>query len=75
MTIAALTWPQASVYIALITAAGLVVAVAVWSIFRTGQTAIRTESAHREELDRLRRDVAELRDIGRPSPSTHAQSG
>ncbi len=43
MTIAALNWPQASVYIAAIAAAGVVVAVLVWSIFRTGQTAITTE--------------------------------
>jgi hypothetical protein len=41
--IAALSWPQASVYIALIAAAGLVVAVLIWSIFRTGQTAIRAD--------------------------------
>jgi hypothetical protein len=40
---AALTWPAASVYIALILAIGVVVAVLIWSIFRTGQTAIRTE--------------------------------
>jgi hypothetical protein len=41
MTIAALSWPEASVYIALIVTVGLVVSVLVWSIFRTGQTAIR----------------------------------
>jgi hypothetical protein len=44
MTIASLTWPAASVYIALIVALALVVAVLIWSIFRTGQTAIRNES-------------------------------
>jgi hypothetical protein len=42
MTIAALNWPAAAVYIAVIVTAGLVVAVLVWSIFRTGQTAIRS---------------------------------
>jgi hypothetical protein len=35
MTIAAMSWPQASVYIALIIAAGLVAGVLVWSNFRT----------------------------------------
>jgi hypothetical protein len=43
MSLAALTWPQASVYIALISSAGVVLAVLIWSIFRTGQTAIRSE--------------------------------
>jgi uncharacterized membrane-anchored protein YhcB (DUF1043 family) len=60
MTIAALTWPLASVYVALIIAAGLVLSVIVWSIFRTGQTAIRSESTQRKELETLRRDVDEL---------------
>jgi hypothetical protein len=45
VSIAALSWPQASVYIALIAAAGLVVAVLIWSIFRTGQTAIRVDGS------------------------------
>ena len=44
MTIAAFTWPQAAVYIALIAAVALVVSVLIWSIFRTGQTAIRSDS-------------------------------
>ena len=51
MTTATLSWPAASVYIALILAGGLVVAVLIWSIFRTGQTAIRMESPRRERLD------------------------
>ena len=50
MTIAELSWPAASVYIALILAVGLVVAVLIWSIFRTGQTAIRSEGRRRETL-------------------------
>jgi hypothetical protein len=61
MTIAALTWPVATVYVALIIGVSLVLSVICWSIFRTGQTAIRSESADREGLDRLRRDVDELR--------------
>ena len=43
MSIAALTWPAAVVYVALIVTAGFVFAVTIWSIFRTGQTAIKTE--------------------------------
>jgi hypothetical protein len=51
MTFAALTWPEASVYIALVLGASLAVSVLIWSIFRTGQTAIRNESRHRERVD------------------------
>ena len=54
MTVAALTWPQASVYIALIAAGGLVVSVLIWSIFRTGQTAIRSEVRKYEPAGDLR---------------------
>jgi TRAP-type C4-dicarboxylate transport system permease small subunit len=61
MTVATLTWPQASIYVALIASAGLVVAVLIWSLFRTGQTAIRVDSRQQESLERLRRDVEELR--------------
>jgi hypothetical protein len=50
MTFAALTWPEASVYIALIFGASLAVSVLIWSIFRTGQTAIRNESQQRERV-------------------------
>jgi hypothetical protein len=67
MTIATLTWPQASIYIALIAAAGLVVAVLVWSIFRTGQTAISNESRQQTAVADLRRDVDELRAVERRS--------
>jgi TRAP-type C4-dicarboxylate transport system permease small subunit len=48
MTIAALTWPEAAVYVALTVTVGLVVAVLIWSVFRTGQTAIRRDSRPRE---------------------------
>ena len=44
MTFATLSWPEASVYIAAIGAAGVVLAVLIWSMFRTGQIAIRSES-------------------------------
>ena len=43
MTVAALTWPAASIYIAVIVAVALVVAVLIHSIFRTGQTAIQSD--------------------------------
>jgi hypothetical protein len=54
MTIAVLSWPEASVYIAVIVAVGLVVAVLIWSIFRTGQTAIRSDSRRRHRFADLR---------------------
>jgi hypothetical protein len=61
MIVFALTWPEAAVYVALIAAAGLVVAVLVWSIFRTGQTAIKEETSQRKIVDALRADVDQLR--------------
>jgi hypothetical protein len=51
MLIASLSWPQASVYVALIISAGLVLAVLIWSIFRTGQAAIRIEGRRSEPVD------------------------
>lgn len=59
MTVAALSWPQASVYIALIAAVGLIVAVLIWSVFRTGQTAIRSEIRREEPGERLSEDLKE----------------
>jgi hypothetical protein len=52
MTTATLTWPEASIYIALIAAVALVVAVFIWSIFRTGQTAIRSDGRKREPSEK-----------------------
>jgi TRAP-type C4-dicarboxylate transport system permease small subunit len=54
MNIAALSWPAASVYVALIAAVGLVVAVLIRSIFRTGQTAITSDSRKTEANDARR---------------------
>ena len=51
MTTAALTWPEAVVYVAVITTVGLIITVLIWSIFRTGQTAIRTDSRQEESID------------------------
>jgi hypothetical protein len=47
MTIAALSWPAAAIWIAVITAVALVVAVLVHSLFRTGQAAIQGEGRER----------------------------
>ena len=44
MLVAELDWPQATVYVALILGTAVVLSVLIWSIFRTGQTAIRSES-------------------------------
>ena len=52
--IAALSWPAASVYIAVIVSVAFVVAVLTWSIFRTGQTAIRNEGRERQAHEALR---------------------
>jgi TRAP-type C4-dicarboxylate transport system permease small subunit len=60
MTIAALSWPAASVYIALIVSVALVVAVLIWSIFRTGQTAITSDSRHRDPGDKSHVSASEL---------------
>ncbi len=47
MTIAALSWPAASIYIAVIVGVALVAAVLIHSIFRTGQTAIQSDRRDR----------------------------
>jgi Flp pilus assembly protein TadB len=61
MTIAAYTWPDALVWSVAIAALGLVLAVLIWSIFRTGQTAIRSERRQHEELQSLRAEVDDVR--------------
>jgi hypothetical protein len=70
MTIAAATWPDALVQVSWIVTGGVVAAVLVWSIFRTGQTAIRNEGGQRELVERLRREIAELRnELRKPASS------
>ena len=49
MLVAELDWPQATVYVALILGSAIVLSVLIWSIFRTGQTAIRSESESRKQ--------------------------
>jgi hypothetical protein len=73
MTIAALTWPDAVVHATWIAAGAFVVAVLIWSIFRTGQTSIRGDIRQRELVDKLRTDVDELRarlELSIPSTAT-----
>jgi hypothetical protein len=60
MTIAALSWPAASLYIALIVSVALVVAVLIWSIFRTGQTAVTSDSRKRDRSDRRHVSASEI---------------
>jgi hypothetical protein len=60
MTTATLTWPEASIYIALIAAVALVVAVLIWSIFRTGQTAIRSDSRKRDPSEKRHVSASEV---------------
>jgi hypothetical protein len=61
MTIAALTWPEAVVYVALIASVALVLAVLIWSMFSTGQTAIGSDSRHREPRRKVDGDTATSR--------------
>jgi hypothetical protein len=61
MTLAALNWPDAVVWSVSIAAAGFVLAVLIWSIFRTGQTAIKNDGRQRELIDHLGRRVDEPR--------------
>jgi hypothetical protein len=44
MTIAALSWPAAVVYVSAIAGVSVVLAVLIWSIFRTGREAMGEES-------------------------------
>jgi hypothetical protein len=66
-----MTWPEAVVVATSIVAVGLVISVAVWQIFRTGQTAIRKETGDmRDDVESLRAEVDELRSRLEPSTST-----
>ncbi len=61
MLTAALTWPQALVGSVSVVMLGVVISVATWQIFRTGQTAIRKEAGRGESVGALRDDVERLR--------------
>jgi hypothetical protein len=63
LMLAALTWPAAAVFVALIVGAAVVLAVSSWSVFRTGQTAIEKESRRDDDLESLRAEVRELREL------------
>jgi len=60
MLIGDLSWPQAMVESVAILSLALVVCVAIWQVFRTGQTAIKKESRADGVAD-LRKDVDELK--------------
>jgi hypothetical protein len=67
MIVAALTWPEALVGSVSVVMLGIVISVAIWQVFRTGQTAIRKEARQHEDLEGLRKEVEQLRvDVGRP---------
>ncbi len=57
MTLAELSWPEAVVQATFIATAGLVLVVLIWSIFRTGQTAIRSDGRQREPARHLSGDL------------------
>jgi hypothetical protein len=61
MTIATLSWPEAVVGATTVAAIALVLSVLIWSIFRTGQTAIRQEAGERKLIESLRTEVEQLR--------------
>jgi hypothetical protein len=61
MLIATLTWPEAFVGASAVIALALVLSVLIWSVFRTGQTAIRKDAGHRKLVEDLRKDVDRLR--------------
>jgi hypothetical protein len=46
MFVASLSWPEALVWSVAIVTVGAVVSVAIWQVFRTGQTAIKREGRH-----------------------------
>src|SRR5262249_19701961 len=52
MAMAALSWPAASIYIAVIIAVALAIGFHIWSIFRTGQTAIARDNHRRESNEK-----------------------
>ena len=63
MLIGDLSWPQAMVESVAILSLALVVSVAIWQVFRTGQTAIKKESGREDGVAGLRKDVDELREL------------
>jgi hypothetical protein len=63
MIFATTTWPDAAVSMTLIAGVAVVVSVLIWSIFRTGQTAIKKELRQQEQRDRA---AAGLDAGGRP---------
>jgi hypothetical protein len=76
MPITALTWPEAFVGAVSVAAIAAVLAVLIWSIFRTGQIAIKKEPGERKLLERVQADIAELRaELQRLAASSTTASG
>jgi hypothetical protein len=71
MTIATLSWPEAVVGATTVAAIALILSVLVWSIFRTGQTAIRQEAGVRKLVESLRTEVEQLRALVERSAAPH----
>jgi hypothetical protein len=71
MTIATLSWPEAVVGATTVAAIALILSVLVWSIFRTGQTAIRQEAGERKLVESLRTEVEQLRALVERSAAPH----
>jgi hypothetical protein len=61
MIVATLSWPEAVVQATTVAAIAVVLSILIWSIFRTGQTAIRTDGSERKLIDSLRSEVDRLR--------------
>lgn len=56
--IAATSWPEAAIWIAVIALAGVVLSVMIWQIFATGRGAIASEG--HKEYRRLAEDLAAM---------------
>jgi hypothetical protein len=63
MLIGDLSWPQAVVESVAILSLALVVCVAIWQVFRTGQTAIKKEVGRSDTVADLRKDVDQLKEL------------
>jgi hypothetical protein len=63
MLIGDLSWPQAVIESVAILSLALVVCVAIWQVFRTGQTAIEKEEGRSDTVADLRKDVDELKEL------------
>ena len=63
MLIGDLSWPQAVVESVAILSLALVVCVAIWQVFRTGQTAIKKEVGRSDTVADLQKEMDELKGL------------